>query len=81
MDMQAQRISEIAPDRRTMTADAALDLRRFFMLSSGDGLRAQAAHDAEVADRKPGAFLKRIEPWAEYPGEQRGAANTASRRC
>jgi len=41
----AQRISEIVAGKRSITADTDLRLCRFFGLSNGYWLRAQAAHD------------------------------------
>lgn len=61
----AQRISEIVAGRRSVTADTDLRLCRFFGLSNGYWLRAQAAHDTEVAERRIGAVLKNIKPWSE----------------
>jgi len=49
----AQRIGEIVAGRRAITADTDLRLCRFFGLSNGYWLRAQAAHDTEVADTRP----------------------------
>jgi addiction module HigA family antidote len=46
----AQRISEIVAGKRAVTADTDLRLCRFFGLSKGYWLRAQAAYDTEVAD-------------------------------
>ena len=46
----AQRISEIVAGRRAVTADTDLRLCRFFGLSKGYWLRAQAVHDTEVAE-------------------------------
>ena len=46
----AQRIGEIVAGRRTITADTDLRLCRFFGLSNGYWLRAQAAHDTEIAE-------------------------------
>lgn len=80
IDVPAQRISEIVSGKRAITADTDLRLCRFFGLSSGYWLRAQAAHDTEVAERELGAVLKRIKPWAGHPAGQRGAAAAASRR-
>ena len=51
IDVPAQRISEIVNGKRSITADTDLRLCRFFGLSSGYWLRAQAAHDTEVAER------------------------------
>ena len=61
----AQRISEIVSGKRGVTADTDLRLCRFFGLSNGYWLRAQAAHDTEVAERTLGPTLEKIRPWAE----------------
>jgi addiction module HigA family antidote len=61
----AQRISEIVAGKRTVTADTDLRLCRFFGLSNGYWLRAQVAHDTEVAEAKLAATLKKIRPWKE----------------
>lgn len=61
----AQRVSEIAAGKRSITADIDLRLCRFFGLSNGYWLRAQAAYDTEVAERSIGPLLERIKPWAE----------------
>jgi len=63
IDVPAQRIGEIVAGRRAITADTDLRLCRFFGLSSGYWLRAQAAHDTEVAERVLSAELKKIKPW------------------
>lgn len=60
----AQRISEIVAGRRAISADTDLRLCRFFGLSNGYWLRAQAAHDTEVAERVLGPALGRIKPWS-----------------
>jgi len=60
----AQRIGEIVAGRRTITADTDLRLCRFFGLSNGYWLRAQAAHDTEVAAKALAPVLRRIKPWA-----------------
>jgi addiction module HigA family antidote len=59
----AQRISEIVANKRAITADTDLRLCRFFGLSNGYWLRAQAAHDTEVAERKLAPILQKIKPW------------------
>lgn len=61
----AQRIGEIVAGRRAITADTDLRLCRFFGLSDGYWLRAQVAHDTEVAHEKLAAELAKIKPWAE----------------
>ena len=60
----AQRIGEIVAGRRSISADTDLRLCRFFGLSPGYWLRAQAAHDTEAALRKLGPALRRIRPWS-----------------
>ena len=67
IEVPAQRISAIVGGKRAVTADTDLRLCRFFGLSSGYWLRAQAAYDTEVAERDLGAVLKRIKPWAANP--------------
>ena len=58
-------ISEIVAGKRSITADIDLRLCRFFGLSNGYWLRAQAAYDTEVAERTIGHLLKNITPWSE----------------
>jgi len=73
----AQRISEIVAGKRSITADTDLRLCRFFGLSNGYWLRAQAAHDTEVAERVLGPELKKIKPWqaaASQPAPGRPSA-------
>ena len=62
----AQRISEIVSGKRSITADTDLRLCRFLGLSNGYWLRAQAAHDTEVAEQTLGPLLKKIKPWTQY---------------
>jgi antitoxin HigA-1 len=61
----AQRIGEIVAGKRSVTADTDLRLCRFFGLSNGYWLRAQAAYDTEVAQERLAEELKRIKPWHE----------------
>jgi addiction module HigA family antidote len=58
-----QRIGEIIKGRRSITDDTDLRLCRFFGLSKGYWLRAQAAYDTEVAERTLGPSLLAIRPW------------------
>ena len=57
-----QRIGQIVLGRRSVTADTDLRLCRFFGLSDGYWLRAQAAYDIEIVRRKLEPELKRIKP-------------------
>jgi addiction module HigA family antidote len=60
----AQRIGEIVGGRRAVTADTDLRLCRFFGLSNGYWLRAQAAYDTEVAEDALAEVLAQIKPWS-----------------
>ena len=66
----AQRISEIVSNKRSITADTDLRLCRFFGLSNGYWLRAQAAYDTEVAEITLAPLLNKIKPWSEHLGQQ-----------
>jgi addiction module HigA family antidote len=59
----AQRIGDIVAGKRSITADTDLRLCRFFGLTNGYWLRAQAAHDTEVAERTLAPALAKIKPW------------------
>ena len=61
----AQRIGEIIAGNRSITADTDLRLCRFFGLSNGYWLRAQAAYDTEVAESALAEQLETIRPWSE----------------
>src|SRR3972149_6377557 len=72
----AQRIGDIAAGKRAITADTDLRLCRFFGLSNGYWLRAQAAHDTEVAERALGAKLAKSNPGSSPEG---GSSRAATR--
>lgn len=73
IEVPAQRISEIVAGKRAVTADTDLRLCRFFGLSSGYWLRAQAAYDTEIVERALRPVLERIRPWSARAAERRGA--------
>lgn len=58
----AGRIGQIVAGKRAITADTDLRLCRFFGLSNGYWLRAQAAYDTEVAEHKLADELAKITP-------------------
>lgn len=64
INVPAQRIGDIVAGKRSITADTDLRLCRFFGLSNGYWLRAQAAFDTEVAERILGPKLAGIRPWS-----------------
>jgi addiction module HigA family antidote len=76
----AQRIGEIVAGKRAITADTDLRLCRFFGLSNGYWLRAQVAHDTEVAERTIGPALAKIRPWSVYVAQQGATTDAAKPR-
>lgn len=59
----AQRIGQIVLGRRSVTADTDLRLCRFFGLTDGYWLRAQAGYDTQLARRRLSDDLDKIVPW------------------
>lgn len=70
----AQRIGDIVAGKRAVTADTDLRLCRFFGLSNGYWLRAQAAYDTEVAEDALAKTLAKIKPWAGVKAHAGSAA-------
>lgn len=64
-----RRIGEIVAGKRGVTADTDLRLCRFFGLSDGYWLRAQAHYDTQVARRASAKVLAGIRPWKEIREE------------
>lgn len=77
----AQRISDIVAGKRAITADTDLRLCKFFGLSNGYWLRAQVAHDTEVAERRLGPVLTKIRPWTTVVAQYVTSADRDSRGC
>jgi addiction module HigA family antidote len=75
----AQRISEIVAGKRSITADTDLRLCKFFGLSNGYWLRAQVAHDTEVAERQMGDLLSKIRPYTDFLAQHDTSADRDSR--
>lgn len=71
----AQRVGDIVAGKRSVSADTDLRLCRFFGLSNGYWLRAQAAYDTEVAERSIGRKLANITPWSAFEAQQRVRAD------
>ena len=63
ISVPAQRIGDIVAGKRGITADTDLRLCRFFGLSNGYWLRAQAVYDTEVAEEALAKTLAKIKPW------------------
>ncbi len=59
----AGRIGQIVAGKRSISADTDLRLCKFFGLSNGYWLRAQAAYDTEVAEHELAEELEKITPW------------------
>ena len=75
ISVPAQRIGDIVSGKRVIKADTDLRLCRFFGLSNGYWLRAQAAHDTEVAERTLGPKRAGIRPWSAYLAQQQNPAD------
>lgn len=73
IDVPAQRIGAIVAGKRSITADTDLRPCRFFGLSNGYWLRAQAAYDTELAEEALAETLQHIRPWQQF------AENSANR--
>lgn len=65
----AQRISEIVAGKRGVSADTDLRLCRFFGLTDGWWLRAQARYDMECARDSLEGVLEKIRPWRSAASE------------
>ena len=63
-----QRIGEIVAGKRAVTADTDLRLCRFFGLSNGYWLRAQATYDTEVAEEAPRGGTRKDQAVDRYSG-------------
>ena len=74
-----QRIGDIVAGKRAITADTDLRLCRFFGLSNGYWLRAQAAHDTEVSERDLGPLLTKIRPWTKVVTKYDASADRGTR--
>ncbi len=72
----AQRIGEIVAGNRSITADTDLRMCRFFGLTNGYWLRAQAAYDTEVAASALAEQLENIRPWSETNSRAGGMHKT-----
>ena len=59
----AQRIGDIVSGKRSITIDTDLRLCRFFGLSNGYWLRAQALYDLAKAERELSSEIDSINPW------------------
>lgn len=64
ISVPALRISQIVRGKRTVTADTALRLSKYFGLNDSYWLRLQARFDEQVAKQQLVRELARIEPLA-----------------
>ena len=58
LDVPAARVSEIASGKRSITADTALRLERYFGVSAQFWLNLQSRYDLKLARRKLGSTLE-----------------------
>ena len=64
MGVPPRRINEIVHAKRSVTADTALRLARYFGTSEQFWMGLQADHDLEEARRRLGRRLDRVQPHA-----------------
>src|SRR5947209_15394819 len=64
-DVPPRRINEIVQGQRSVTADTALRLARFFGTSEMFWLSLQARYDLELQKHKIGAVLSSVRPLAQ----------------
>jgi len=64
IEVNQTRISEILAGRRSITADTALRLARFFGTSEGFWMNLQMSHDAASARDELADVLARIKPYS-----------------
>jgi addiction module HigA family antidote len=69
----AQRIGDIIAGKRSITADTDLRLSKYFGLSQGYWLRAQAAHDLTVTKSRIEKELESIVPF--HSAERSGTSS------
>ena len=62
------RINEFVQERRGISADTALRLKRFFNTSHQFWLNLQSNFDVKCAEDAPGKVISRIRPWNELAG-------------
>jgi antitoxin HigA-1 len=74
-----QRIGDIVAGKRGITADTDLRLAKFFGLSNGYWLRAQAAYDTEVAELELRPELAKIRPWTAAAADYRTSGDRVRR--
>ena len=64
IDVPVQRIHELVHERRSVTADTALRLSRYFSMSEGYWMNAQKHYELEVEKDRIGEALEGIRPRA-----------------
>jgi antitoxin HigA-1 len=62
IDVPVQRIHELVHERRSVTADTALRLSRYFGMSEGYWINAQKRYELEIEKDRLGAALESISP-------------------
>lgn len=69
LDVPVGRINQIIHGRRSITADTALRLARYFNTTPELWLGLQSNYDLRCAKRKLGDGLRRVHTYAELHGE------------
>ena len=77
LEVTPARINEIVREQRSISADTALRLARFFGTSAEVWMNLQRQYDIQRAEDTAGAAIRRIQPWSgkPAPGSREPAAN------
>jgi antitoxin HigA-1 len=63
LEVTPARVNEIVREQRSISADTALRLARFFGTSAEVWMNLQRQYDIQLAEDAAGAAIRRIEPW------------------
>ena len=63
LEVTPARVNEIVREQRSVSADTALRLARFFGTSAEVWMNLQRQYDIQCAEDAAGAAIRRIQPW------------------
>lgn len=67
LEVTPARVNEIVREQRSISADTALRLARFFGTSAEVWMNLQRQYDIQRAEDAAGAAIRRIQPWGGKP--------------
>src|ERR1700720_2007489 len=74
LQVPPNRLHQILAGKRSMTADTALRLSRYFGMSAAFWMNLQSAYELDLARQQNGKAIQRIPKRSEVPAEPRPAA-------